>query len=94
MFIFSAEAWLNPGAAGWHFVTLPPEVADEIRARTQQRPFGTVPVTATVGATSWETSIFADTRSDSYLLPLKADARRREGIAAGDRVTVSLELRA
>jgi hypothetical protein len=94
MFTFSAEAWQNPGAAGWHFVTLPPEVADEIRARTQQRPFGSVPVTATVGGTSWETSIFADTRSASYLLPLKADARRREGIAAGDRLTVSLELRA
>ena len=94
MFTFSAEAWQNPGGAGWHFVTLPPEVADEIRARTQQRPFGSVPVTATVGDTSWQTSIFADTRSHSYLLPLKADARRRAGIAAGDRVTVSLDLRA
>jgi hypothetical protein len=94
MYTFSADAWLNPGAAGWHFATLPPEVADEVRARTQQRPFGSVPVTATLGATSWETSIFADTRSDSYLLPLKVDTRRREGIAAGDRVTVSLELRA
>jgi hypothetical protein len=31
---------------------------------------------------------------NSYLLPLMADARRREGNAAGDRVTVSLELRA
>ena len=93
MFTFSAEAWRNPGAGGWHFVTLPPEVADEIRARTQQRPFGSVPVTVTVGDTSRETSVFADTRSASYLLPLKADARRRERIAAGDRVTVSLVLR-
>jgi hypothetical protein len=94
MYTFSADAWLNPGAAGWHFATLPPEVADEVRARTQQRPFGSVPVTATVGATSWETSIFADTRSASYLLPLKANVRRRERIAAGDLVTVTLELRA
>jgi hypothetical protein len=38
--------------------------------------------------------VAADTRSASYLLPLKADARRGEGIAAGDRVTVSRELRA
>jgi hypothetical protein len=92
-FRFDAEAWLSPGDAGWHFVTLPTDLADEIRARSEGRPFGSVPVTVTVGATSWETSLFADTKSASYLLPLKADARRRERIVAGDRVTVTVELR-
>jgi hypothetical protein len=27
------EVWLYPGDAGWHFVTLPPDLADETRAR-------------------------------------------------------------
>jgi hypothetical protein len=90
---FDADVWLHPGEAGWHFVTLPADVADEVRARTEGRPFGTVPVTAAIGSTAWPTSLFADARTSSYLLPLKADVRRRAGVGAGDRVTVALDLR-
>jgi hypothetical protein len=93
-FTFTAEIWLMPGEAGWHFATMPADTADEVRARTAgRRPFSTVPVTATIGATSWETSIFADRKSASYLLPLKAAVRRAERFAAGDRVTVTVALR-
>lgn len=28
---FRAEWWLYPGEAGWHFVTVPPDVADDLR---------------------------------------------------------------
>ena len=45
------------------------------------------------GKTTWKTSIFPDKKSGTYLLPLKADVRRREGIGAGDRITSSLEVR-
>ena len=54
------------------------------------RPFGSLPVRAAIGRTSWSTSLFADTRTASYLLPVKADVRRREGIGDGDAVTVEL----
>ena len=92
---FSAELWLYPGKGGWHFVTLPIEIADEIRARTaaQRRGFGSVRVKVTLGKTNWETSVFPDTKSSSYVLPVKAEARRREGVEDGDTVTVALELR-
>jgi Domain of unknown function (DUF1905) len=93
-FTFTAEVWHYEGEAPWHFVTLPADVADEIRARTAgQRPFNTVPVTVTIGAMAWDTSVFADRKTASYLLPLKAEVRDRGQIAAGDRVTVSVELR-
>lgn len=91
---FDADVWLHPGDAGWHFATLPPDAADEVRARTAGgRPFGSVPVAATVGATTWETSLFADRSTSSYLLPLKAELRRRERIAACERISVAVELR-
>jgi hypothetical protein len=92
---FDADVWLAPAEAAWHFVTLPPDAADEVRARTagRARPFGSVPVAATIGATTWSTSVFADSTSGSFLLPLKADVRRRERIGEGDRVSVRLELR-
>lgn len=91
---FTADLWLHPGDAGWHFVTLPAELADEIRAQSAgtARPFGSLPVTVTIGRTSWTTSLFADTGADSYLLPVKADVRRREQLTAGDSVRVTLEL--
>lgn len=91
---FSAEVWQHPGDGSWHFITLPADLADETRARTATapRPFGSVPVRATIGATSWTTSIFADRASGSYLLPVKASVRRDEGVQAGDTVTVILDL--
>jgi hypothetical protein len=89
-----AGVWLHPGEAGWHFVTLPADIADEIRVRFTgaRRSFGSLPVRATLGTSSWNTSLFADGKSSSYLLPIKADIRRREDVAVGDTVTLTLDL--
>ena len=89
---FSAEVWRHSGMSGsWYFLTLPPDAADEIRATTEHRGFGSVRVRATIGTTSWETSVFPDTRSGSYLLPVKAAVRRAQDLDDGDvaRVTVA-----
>ena len=88
------EVWLYPGDAGWHFVTLPPDVADELRACSAEtaRAFGLVPVRATLGATSWTTSLFADPSRPPTCCrsrPPRGGAR----IEAGDAVTVTIELR-
>jgi hypothetical protein len=93
-YVLTADVWLYPGEAGWHFVTLPDEAADEIRARFQarQRAFGRLPVRARIGESSWTTSIFVDRGSGSYVLPLKADIRAREGVETGQAVTVTLSL--
>jgi hypothetical protein len=45
---------------------------------------------ASIGTVSWSTSLFADRRTESFLIAIKADVRRRTGIEAGD--TVSLEV--
>ncbi|MBE2316523.1 DUF1905 domain-containing protein [Solirubrobacter sp. CPCC 204708] len=89
-----AEVWLHPGEAGWHFVTLPEDVADEVRARVAAAPspFGMARVEARIGATRWSTSLYADTRRASFLLPIKGEVRRREGIVAGDDVEVELRM--
>jgi uncharacterized protein DUF1905 len=93
VYTITAELWRYPGPAGWHFVTLPPDVADDVRARSEARPFGSVSAEVTLGDTTWSTSLFADTKSASYLLPVKAAVRGREGVADGDTVTLTLALR-
>lgn len=89
------EVWLYPGMSGWHFVTVPKKPSREITWRfgAMERGWGSLPVLVTVGRTSWKTSIFPDKKAGAYLLPLKADVRRKESIAAGDTITVLVEIR-
>lgn len=89
---FRARLWLYPGQAGWHFVALPHDVADEIDELTTptRRGFGSVRVKAMIGATTWHTSIFPDTKAESYVLPVKKPVRLSEGLTAEDWVDVTL----
>ncbi len=90
-YTFTSELWLHstmPGA--WYFVTLPLDAADEIRASTERRGFGSVRVRATIGETRWNTSVFPDSGTGSFVLPVKAAVRRSEDIADGDQVEVTL----
>lgn len=95
-FSFSAKVWLYPGeTASWHFVTLPQTLGQELKERfgKNARGWGSLPVTVTIGKTSWQTSIFPDKHSGSYLLPLKANVRRAEGVRQGDTVKIALVVR-
>ena len=91
----TAPLWLwSEGQGSWHFLTVPPEQSVEIRAHSfgsSRRGFGSVRVEATINGVSWRTSVFPE-KSGGYILPVKADVRRRAGIYAGDEVTVELEL--
>lgn len=91
---FVATLWRHGGPAAWHFVTVPEDLADALRALhgDAEGAFGQLPVTATIGATTWRTSLFYDTKAGSFLLPVKADVRRRERAGDGDEVRVGLEV--
>lgn len=91
---FQAELWLYPGEAAWHFLTLPPDIADDIRARTGnvRKAFGSVRVSAEIAGHAWQTSVFPDNKSASYLLPVKKAVRDKVRIHAGDTVQVKMAL--
>ena len=93
-YAFRGELWHYPEESGWHFITLPQDVAEELRdgAAPFAKAFGSVKVTASVAGQRWSTSVFPDTRSGSYLLPVKKGIRTAAGIGAGDEVDVELEL--
>jgi hypothetical protein len=86
--------WLWTGENGsWHFFSVPEEQSDEIRAHcfAFQRGFRSARVEASIGDVTWRTSVFP-MKSGGYFLPVKAEVRRKAGIAAGDEVTVEIEL--
>lgn len=90
---FVGDLWEYPGDAPWVFVTLPTDLADDVADRVRTGPgFGSVRVAARIGATEWSTSLFPDSRSASYLLPVKRAVRTAEGLEIGDEVGVSLHV--
>ena len=98
-FDFTASVWTwqlgnRSSVANWYFVTAEGETAVEIRYASMgiTAGFGSVRVRATIGTTTWSTSIFPHRESGGWMLPIKASVRKREGIDAGDELTVSLEI--
>jgi hypothetical protein len=101
MITVTASIWLwSEGKGSWHFLTIPAAEAVEIKAHSfgTRRGFGSVRVQATINpstssgqAVTWRTSVFPQ-KSGGYILPIKADVRRRAGVSAGDEVAVTLEL--
>jgi len=77
-----------------HFMSVPEALSGEIRAHALmiRRGFGSARVEATIGDVTWRTSVFPSKSTGGYFLPVKIDVCRRAGLAAGDDVTLSLEL--
>ena len=79
----------------WHFAYVDTKISNEIKAGQKKRPrrgWGSVRVKATIGKTSWDTSIFPDSKEGTYLLPLKAAVRKKEGIFDGDSITFRIQI--
>lgn len=94
MITITGPIWLWTGERGsWHFITVPEDLSGEIRAQSlaHRGKFSSVRVEATINGIRWRTSVFPQ-KSGGYILPVKADVRRRADIAAGDDVTLTLEL--
>jgi hypothetical protein len=93
--VFDAELWIWDARRddSWTFVSLPAEASEEIRdlAAGGRRGFGSLRVRVTVGGSWWTTSIFPD-KARGYVLPIKRDIRKAEGLDAGDTATVTIEL--
>ncbi len=91
---FKAKIWLYEGKAAWHFVTLPKKLSAKLKAAFGQvrRGWGSLPVYAMLGKSRWRTSIFPDGKRGAYLLPLKAEVRKKEKARAGEAKAFVLEM--
>lgn len=91
-----AHADGTPTKAAWYFLTIAADAARAIRAAGpaaatgRRKGFGSLRITATIGATTWQSSLFPHRESGGYILPVKASVRKREGIDEGSVVTVRI----
>ncbi len=93
-FTFKAKVWLYTGDSAWHFVSVPVKISKQIKNLYAglERGWGSFPVLATIGATSWKTSIFPDKKTGTFLLPLKVEVRKKENVLEGKMVSISISV--
>ncbi len=92
-FQFNGAIWQYSTLKGsWYFVSLPVEISNEIREnwKWQEEGWGRLKATARINHTEWETAIWFDSKMKTYLLPLKADVRRKEKLEFGNFTSISI----
>ncbi|KYH44604.1 hypothetical protein AZH51_08275 [Branchiibius sp. NY16-3462-2] len=89
-FVSEVIEWRGPAPYLFAPVTSPAtdDVADWIEF---SYGWGCIPVTARLGATTWETSLMP--KDGRYLVPLRVSVQRAERVGLGDEVRIGLELR-
>ena len=91
--------WTTPAApAAWHFITIDGAAGEALSATALMRRmeglsrgFGSLKVAATIGETTFKTSVFPSKES-GWLLPIKASVRKAERLTEGDAVALVLEV--
>ena len=88
-FKLRGNAELFPQKGGWFYVRVPARITNATKHLADR---GLVAVSATVGDSSWNTSLLP-MGDGSQFVALPAKVRKKERIAVGGRVTLTLRLR-
>ncbi|MCE2846985.1 MAG: DUF1905 domain-containing protein [Sphingobacteriales bacterium] len=91
-YAFSATVWQHAATGGWYFVSLPTAMSAEIRQhlKWQEEGWGRIKAEAKIGKSQWQTAIWFDTKHQTYLLPLKAEIRKKESVKNDQPVRVQV----
>lgn len=91
-FRFEAEVIHWRGPSPFFFAPIPEDLALEVRRITRLVTYGwgMTPVDVTIRGVEFQTSLFP--KDETYLLPLKAEVRRKTNITAGDAVVVEMTI--
>ncbi len=75
-------------------VSLPKDFSEEIREISDglTAGFGSLKVEAQIGSVVWRTSIFPDSSTGLFDLPLKAEVRKKNGLVEGSVTRVEIEV--
>lgn len=82
-------------SGAWRFARVPEDISAKIKEMQKgklRRGWGAVYAKAKIGKTEWQTSIFPDRHSATYLLPLKKEIRYEENLYDGIDIRVIIEI--
>lgn len=88
MFLWSGDK------PSWHFMPIDKKVSTQIKKDFSGNTagFGSLPVRVQLGTSDWKTSIFPDSKSGTYVLPIKKKVRSTEDIEAGEMVKFTIKI--
>lgn len=91
---FEAKVFRWPANPAFFLVSLPKDFSEEIHEISEglTNGFGSLKVEATIGTFTWRTSIFPDSKTGCFDLPLKAAVRKTNGLVEGSIASISLEV--
>lgn len=98
-FKFTEKCWLwTSDKSAWHFITVPKNYSEEIKFFAdnhfgKRSGWGAVRVIVIIGSSEWKTSIFPSKSLNAYILPIKADVRKKEKIVVDNMVQVTLNIK-
>lgn len=89
---FQGKVYRWAANEAFFLVSVPKDLSDEIKEISEglTKGFGSLKVEATIGKTVWRTSIFPDSKSGQFDLPLKAAVRKANGLEVGSNASVEL----
>ncbi len=93
-YTFVSKIWIFGGEGSWYFANLPKDITEEIRSITAQskNAFGSVKVMANINKSTWQTSLFPDSKSGCYVLPIRKTIRVAENLKTEQAVNIYLKL--
>lgn len=92
-FTFKNKVWKDPVSSGWFFVDIDNIVSRKIKELPDKNvsKLGLVKAVATIGNTSWKTTLFP-TKQGNYVISVIKTVRKKEKIEDRDIMEVKIEI--
>lgn len=85
----SGKVEIFPQKGGWVFIRIPKTITTKLLHRADR---GLIPIKATVGLTSWDTSLLP-MGDGTHFMALNAKVRKKENIEVDKTISISFILR-
>lgn len=89
MYKVNAKVEIFPREGGWHFVRVPMSTTKKLIHKADR---GVIAIKASIGKTSWETSLLPMGDS-THFIALNKKVRKTEGVSLGDKIEIAFQLR-
>lgn len=91
-FDFTGTAWKLLAIKGWYYISVPLDISEQIRAArgSKEDKWGRLNTYAEISGNGWQTELWYDTQSNTYLLPLSGGIIKKVKISKGKDFLVSV----